>query len=150
MSPKEVSDSQPLALDSLHNFKVRTNGLELEETYYFSRGVYVPSSHRFGLEDTAFFMPVIEGYGVADGKVSVGCSYKIYNAEGKLLRDVGDMKTVERIDSSAASHTPFMLPMQKLDSLDKTSPYYDVTFALKDRITGKSAEGIFRIRADRP
>lgn len=150
VSGAEMPVGQSLALDSTHNIRVVEHGLQFEEGMYtVNSRRWVTSTHKYGRSDTAFFTPVVKGYGVANGKVSVSSSWKIFSSAGRLLREADDGKTVHRFPEDEASYASFMVPVATLDSLDSTATHFDVRYELKDRITGKSIEGLYRIHMDR-
>jgi hypothetical protein len=155
ISTAEMPTGQPLVLDSSHNVRVAEHGLQFDEGYYYvrdsSKPRWVPSSHGYGHDDTAYFTPVVKGYGVVDGKVAVSCSITIRDSDGKVIHDSRGGKHVSRFPEGSAPYASFEMPVAWLDSLAERSdaPYYDVEYALKDRVNGRSMDGIFRIHVRR-
>lgn len=149
ISSAEMPAGHKLALDSAHNVRVVEHGLQLEDGWYAVNATpWVPSTHKYRLADTSFFSPRVKGLGVVDGKVAISSSYKIYSSTGKMLREDGNGETVHRFPEAEANDAYFMMPIAMLDSLDSNSKYFDVRYELKDRITGKSIEGLYRIHME--
>lgn len=154
VSGAEMPAGQPLALDSTRNMRVVEHGLQFEAGYYYGSGGYryVPSSHRYYMADTTFFNPLITGYGASDGKVSVSLSEMlIRDAGGKVILDQRGSKHVSRFPENTASFATFYMPIAWLDSLagSQSAPHYDIKYTLKDRISGKGIEGLYRIHVQR-
>ncbi len=146
VSGAEMPAGQPLALDSTHNTRVIEHGLQYEDGWYtVNPNRWVPSTHKYRHGDTVFFSPRVKGYGVSDGKVAISSSWKIYSSAGKMLCEGGSGKTISRFPEAEAPFACFMMPVELLDSLDPSSTHFDVRYELKDRITGKSIEGLYRI-----
>lgn len=151
VSDAEMPAGQSLALDSAHNTRVVEHGLQFESGFYAGSGKpFLLSSHKYVRGDTVFFTPVVTGYGVADGKVAISSSWRIYNASGEMVLEAGNAKVVHRFPAADVRYASFIVPVNKLDSVDASSPHFDVRYELKDRITGKSMEGMYRIHMDRP
>lgn len=154
-SGAEMPAGMPLALDSIHNVRVVEHGLQFDDGYYYacdsSGQRWVPSTHRYRTNDTALFNPIIKGFGAANGKVSISPSYIVRAADGRVIYNNVASKYVSRFREDEARFATFLMPVAWLDSLtgSHTASHYDVEYTLKDRITGKSLEGIYRIHINR-
>ena len=148
ISAAEMPVGQALALDSTHNVRVQESGLQFEEGMYADANRnWVPSSHKYRFRDTAFFTPVTTGWASRADTVSMSSFYEVISPFGTVVRSGGSgSKAVERFHAGVAPYIPFAIPLADLDS---TVEYYDVRFKLKDRITGKSMEGLYRIHVAR-
>lgn len=148
VSGAEMPVGQVLALDSTLNVRVQESGLWFEEGIYADANrSWVPSSHKYQPHDSAYFTPIVKGWTSRADTVSMSSFYEVLSPSGKVVRSGGSgIKAIERFHTSAAPYIPFVISLAGLDS---TAPHYDVRFRLKDRISGKSIEGLYRIHIDR-
>jgi hypothetical protein len=131
-------------LHSKHSVRVIEHGLQLEDRIYGANGSpYVPSSHRYGHSDTAYFSPITTGWDTTGGLVTAGWSIEIFAPSGKVLSKAGTgNKRVVRLPEFEARNIPFAIP---LAGLDTSVDYYNVKWTRTDKVNGKSIKGLYRI-----
>lgn len=125
-------------------FHVKSKGLTFDKGLFFDgRQNLVPLDTRFPRNDSMYFAPVLNGWEVVNGMVTMMWTMRILSSTGKLLHEAGTgNKTVERYPIAMVNDVPFLIELAKLKTAD---PYYTVEFSITDKVSSKGVEGSFRV-----